>query len=58
MSAEGDIVNVWEFKKGETIVSGEFAKNVSIGSENLVLNTVGCYGVSIGESLLQPNKNC
>ena len=29
-------------KKGETIVSGEFCKKVSIGNENLILNTGGC----------------
>jgi hypothetical protein len=38
-------------QKGEMSVSGEFAKKVSSGSENFVLNTVGCCGVSIGESL-------
>jgi hypothetical protein len=26
-------------------------KKVSIGTENFILNTVGCCGVSIGESL-------
>jgi hypothetical protein len=35
------------------IVSGEFAKKVSIGNENFVLNTVGCFGASIGEFLEQ-----
>jgi hypothetical protein len=38
-------------KKDEMFVSAEFAKKVSIGTENFVLNTVGCCGVSIGESL-------
>jgi hypothetical protein len=28
-----------------------FVKKVSIGTENFVLNTVDCCGVSIGESL-------
>jgi hypothetical protein len=40
-----------KMQKGEMSVSGEFAKKVSSGSENFVLNTVGCCGVSIGESL-------
>jgi hypothetical protein len=40
-------------KKGEMFVSAEFAKKVSIGTENFVLNTVGYCGVSIGESLEQ-----
>jgi hypothetical protein len=31
----GDMVSVGECKKGEMVVSGEFAKKVSIGSENL-----------------------
>ncbi len=35
------------------IESGEFGKKVSIGSENSVLDAVGCCGVSIGESLGQ-----
>jgi hypothetical protein len=38
-------------KKGEMVVSTEFAKKVSMGTENFVLNTVGCCGVSIGEPL-------
>jgi hypothetical protein len=43
-------------KKGEMFVSGEFAKKMSIGTENFVLSTVGCCGVCIGESLEQKRR--
>ncbi len=43
-------------QKGKMFVSDEFAKKVSIGTENFVLNTVGCCGVRIGESLEQKRR--
>ena len=43
-------------KKGEMVVSTEFAKKVSMGTENFVLNTVGCCGVSISESMEQKRR--
>ncbi len=47
---------MFENARGETSVSGEFAKKGSIGTEIFVLNTVGCCGVSIGESLEQRRR--
>jgi hypothetical protein len=43
-------------QKSETSVSGEFAKKVSIGTENFVLITVRSCGVSIGEPLEQKRR--
>jgi hypothetical protein len=56
VSAGGTWWMIENAKNDEMFVSAEFAKKKSIGTENFVLNTVGCCGVSIGESLEQKRR--